>query len=44
MREEAHFVESLWFKGEWVDDVIFAILASEWESYGNGPVSFVDSN
>jgi RimJ/RimL family protein N-acetyltransferase len=32
MRKEAHFVKSLWFKGEWVDDVIFAILASEWKS------------
>ena len=32
MREEAHFVKSLWFKDEWVDDVIFAILASEWKS------------
>ncbi|MGC2108371.1 MAG: GNAT family protein [Candidatus Korobacteraceae bacterium] len=31
MRKEAHFVKSLWFKGEWVDDVIFAILASEWK-------------
>ncbi len=30
MREEAHFVKSLWFKGEWVDDMIFAVLASEW--------------
>ncbi len=32
MREKAHLVKSLWFKGEWVDDVIFAILASEWKS------------
>ena len=32
MRQEAHFVKSLWFKGEWVDDVIFAILASEWRA------------
>ena len=32
MRKEAHFVRSLWFKGEWVDDVIFAVLASEWNS------------
>jgi RimJ/RimL family protein N-acetyltransferase len=32
MREEAHRVKSLWFKGEWVDDVIFAITASEWKS------------
>lgn len=30
MRQEAHFRESLWFKGRWADDVIFAILASEW--------------
>jgi RimJ/RimL family protein N-acetyltransferase len=31
MREEAHFVKSLWFKGEWVDNVIFAILAGDWK-------------
>jgi RimJ/RimL family protein N-acetyltransferase len=30
MRKEAHFVKSLWFRGEWVDDVIFAILQEEW--------------
>ena len=30
MRQEAHFRESLWFKGAWVDDVVFGILASEW--------------
>lgn len=30
MRREAHFVESLWFKGGWVDDVIYAILAREY--------------
>ena len=30
MRREAHFRESLWFKGEWADDVNYAILASEW--------------
>lgn len=30
MRQEAHLRESLLFKGEWVDDMIFAILASEW--------------
>jgi len=29
MRQEAHFRESLWFKGEWVDDVVFGILESE---------------
>ena len=31
MRKEAHFVKSLWFKGEWVDDVVFAMLATEWK-------------
>lgn len=32
MRKEAHFVKSLWFRGEWVDDVIFAMLSQEWNS------------
>ena len=30
MRQEAHFRESLWFRGEWVDDVVFAMLAQDW--------------
>ncbi len=30
MRQEAHFRESLWIKGEWVDDIVFGILKSEW--------------
>jgi RimJ/RimL family protein N-acetyltransferase len=30
MRQEAHFRESLKMRGEWVDDVIFALLAREW--------------
>jgi RimJ/RimL family protein N-acetyltransferase len=30
MREEAHFRKSLWFKGVWVDDMVFGILKSEW--------------
>jgi RimJ/RimL family protein N-acetyltransferase len=30
MREEAHFRQSLFWKGEWMDDVIFARLRSEW--------------
>lgn len=30
MRQEAHFKESLWFKGTWADDVVFAILEKEW--------------
>lgn len=31
MRLEAHFRESLFVNGEWVDDLIFAILRTEWE-------------
>lgn len=31
MRQEAHFHQSLWIKGEWVDDVMFGILSSEWD-------------
>jgi RimJ/RimL family protein N-acetyltransferase len=30
MREEAHFVEDLWFKGAWGDTAIYAILDREW--------------
>ena len=32
-QQEAHFRKSLWFKGEWVDDIIFAILRSEFPSH-----------
>ena len=32
MRQEAHHRESLWFKDEWVDDVIFAVLDHEWRA------------
>jgi RimJ/RimL family protein N-acetyltransferase len=30
LREEAHFVEDLWFKGGWGDTGIYAILDREW--------------
>jgi RimJ/RimL family protein N-acetyltransferase len=30
MREEAHCVENLWFKGEWGDTAVYAILDREW--------------
>ena len=33
-RQEAHHVESLLFRGEWVDDLIFALLAREWRGVG----------
>lgn len=34
MRQEAHLRQSLWLHGEWVDDMIFAVLKSEWR----GPI------
>lgn len=30
MRREGHFVNSLWFKKNWVDELWFAILRDEW--------------
>lgn len=32
LRQEAHFSKSLWFKGDWADDMVFGILGSEWMS------------
>ena len=34
MRQEAHLVENEWFKGEWTDELDFAILAAEWRAAG----------
>jgi RimJ/RimL family protein N-acetyltransferase len=34
-RREAHHRESLWLNGEWVDDLIFAMLRREWLSPGS---------
>ena len=31
-RKEAHFVESLFFHGKWVDDIVYAILEKEWNN------------
>lgn len=31
MRQEAHFRQSLWFKGAWVDDMVFGVLRFEWK-------------
>ena len=36
MRQEAHFRESLKLRNEWVDDVIFALLAREWPAADAG--------
>lgn len=30
MRREAHHVQSLWFKGRWADEYLYAILREEW--------------
>lgn len=32
MRREAHFRKHLWFKGEWADDYVYAILQEEWRA------------
>lgn len=32
MRREGHLRESAWVKGEWADDVIYAMLEKEWRS------------
>ncbi|MEM7128722.1 MAG: GNAT family protein [Chloroflexota bacterium] len=30
MRREAHFVENIWFKGQWGSEYLYALLRSEW--------------
>ena len=32
MRQEAHFVSNEFLKGEWTDELVFAVLAEEWQS------------
>jgi RimJ/RimL family protein N-acetyltransferase len=32
MRQEAHLVESEWFKGAWIDELVFALLEREWRA------------
>jgi RimJ/RimL family protein N-acetyltransferase len=34
MRQEAHFVENEIFKGDWGDELVFAMLAAEWKATG----------
>lgn len=31
-RKEAHFRESIYLNGEWVDDLVYALLKSEWKN------------
>ena len=30
LRREAHHLQSAWWKGEWVDEYVYAVLAREW--------------
>ena len=32
MRREGHLRESVWVRGEWTDDLLYAILESEWDT------------
>jgi aminoglycoside 6'-N-acetyltransferase len=32
MRQEGHLRQSTWTKGEWTDDLVYALLADEWRS------------
>ena len=34
-RQEAHFVEHVWFKGQWGSEFVFAMLKREWEDRGH---------
>lgn len=36
MREEAYHLEDMWFKGEWGDTGIYALLAREWAAPNRG--------
>lgn len=35
-RREGHLVQSTWIKGEWTDDVLFGLLASEYRAARDG--------
>jgi RimJ/RimL family protein N-acetyltransferase len=32
MRQEGHFIESIWHEDRWLDDIIYAILDHEWKT------------
>jgi RimJ/RimL family protein N-acetyltransferase len=36
MRREAHFIQNEYVKGEWTDELVYAILATEWRAI-HGP-------
>ena len=37
MRREAHLIQNEWVKGEWTDEVIYAVLADEWTGRRTDP-------
>jgi RimJ/RimL family protein N-acetyltransferase len=39
MRREAHLRENEFIKGEWTDELVYAILADEWRTAGSGSES-----
>jgi RimJ/RimL family protein N-acetyltransferase len=39
MRREAHLVENVFVKGEWQDELDYAILEREWRAAGGGSPS-----
>jgi RimJ/RimL family protein N-acetyltransferase len=44
MRLEAHLLENEWFKGDWSDELGFAILEQEWRQLGaNGEGAHTES-
>jgi RimJ/RimL family protein N-acetyltransferase len=40
MRPEAHFLENEFVKGEWTDELAYAILAPEWRARRGPPMAF----
>ena len=38
MRREAHFIQNEYVKGEWTDELVYAILATEWRAI-HGPAT-----
>lgn len=40
MRREAHFLENEFVKGEWTDELVYAILAPEWRALRGPPTEF----
>jgi RimJ/RimL family protein N-acetyltransferase len=38
MRREAHFVQNEFIKGEWSDEVVYAMLEHEWRAHRDAPL------